>query len=42
VVTPGNAELYKQLDQLREENFALKQKQRELMMNIAGLKGENE
>jgi FtsZ-binding cell division protein ZapB len=30
------------LDQLREENFQLKQKQREFMMNINQLRGENE
>lgn len=35
-------ELYKQLDQLREENFQLKQKQRELMLNLNTLKTENE
>lgn len=35
-------ELYKQLDQLREENFQLKQKQRELMLNLNTLKSENE
>lgn len=38
----GNVELYKQLDTLREENFQLKQKQREYMMTISTLKGENE
>ena len=35
-------ELYKQLDQLREENFQMKQKQRELMLNLNTLKTENE
>ena len=35
-------ELYKQLDQLREENFQLKQKQRELMLSLNTLKSENE
>ena len=35
-------ELYKQLDQLREENFQLKQKQRELMLNLNTLKSEND
>jgi hypothetical protein len=34
--------LYKQLDALREENFQLKQKQRELMLNLNTLKSENE
>ena len=38
----SNVELYKQLDQLREENFQLKQKQRELMLNLNTLKSENE
>ena len=38
----SNVELYKQLDQLREENFQLKQKQRELMLNLNTLKTENE
>ncbi len=38
----NNVELYKQLDQLREENFQLKQKQRELMLNLNTLKTENE
>jgi cell division protein FtsB len=37
-----NAELYKQLDVLREENFQLKQKQRELILNVNTLKSENE
>ena len=41
-VGPNNVELYKQLDQLREENFQLKQKQRELMLNLNTLKTENE
>jgi hypothetical protein len=35
-------DLYKQLDQLREENFQLKQKQRELMLTANTLKAENE
>ncbi len=39
---PTNAELYKQLDVLREENFQLKQKQRELILNVNTLKSENE
>ncbi len=34
--------MYKQLDALREENFQLKQKQRELMLNLNTLKSENE
>jgi hypothetical protein len=34
----SNAELYKQLDALREENFQLKQKQRELMLNVNTVK----
>ena len=34
--------MYKQLDVLREENFQLKQKQRELMLNLNTLKSENE
>ena len=38
----SNVELYKQLDQLREENFQLKQKQRELMLSLNTLKSENE
>lgn len=38
----SNVELYKQLDQLREENFQLKHKQRELMLNLNTLKTENE
>ena len=38
----SNVELYKQLDQLREENFQLKQKQRELMLNLNTLKSEND
>ena len=38
----GTAEVYKQLDQLREENFALKKNQRELILQINGLKDENE
>ena len=38
----SNVELYKQLDQLREENFQLKQKQRELMLNLNTLKSVNE
>lgn len=38
----GNVELYKQLDALREENFQLKQKQREHTMAMNTLKGENE
>lgn len=37
----GNVELYKQLDILREENFQLKQKQREYTMTINNLKEEN-
>jgi hypothetical protein len=40
--TPSNVELYKQLDVLREENFQLKQKQREMMLNLNTLKTENE
>lgn len=35
-------ELYKQLDQLRQENFELKQKQRELIQAVNTLKTENE
>ena len=35
-------ELYKQLDQLRQENFELKQKQRELIQMVNTLKTENE
>jgi hypothetical protein len=35
-------ELYKQLDQLREENFQLKQKQRELTLTMNTLRAENE
>ena len=44
LATPSasNLELYKQLDQLREENFQLKQKQRELILNMNQLRGENE
>lgn len=38
----SNVEIYKQLDQLREENFQLKQKQRELMLTTNTLKAENE
>ena len=38
----SNAELYKQLDALREENFQLKQKQRELILNVNTVKSENE
>ena len=38
----SNAELYKQLDTLREENFQLKQKQRELILNVNTVKSENE
>lgn len=37
----GNVELYKQLDVLREENFQLKQKQREYVMTVNTLKEEN-
>lgn len=38
----SNADLYKQLDALREENFQLKQKQRELILNVNTVKSENE
>ena len=38
----SNVELYKQLDVLREENFQLKQKQREMMLTVNTLKTENE
>ena len=38
----SNADLYKQLDTLREENFQLKQKQRELILNVNTVKSENE
>ncbi|CDW78422.1 UNKNOWN [Stylonychia lemnae] len=38
----SNVELYKQLDQLRQENFELKQKQRELITGLNALKIENE
>lgn len=38
----SNADLYKQLDGLREENFQLKQKQRELMLSLNTVKSENE
>lgn len=38
----SNVELYKQLDALREENFQLKQKQRELMLTANTFKAENE
>jgi hypothetical protein len=37
-----NVEIYKQLDVLRDENFQLKQKQREFMLTINTLKTENE
>eukprot|EP00347_Sterkiella_histriomuscorum_P009585 403340643 len=40
--TSSNVELYKQLDQLRQENFELKQKQRELIQGLNLLKLENE
>ena len=35
-------ELYKQLDLLRDENFQLKQKQRELMLSVNTVRQENE
>jgi hypothetical protein len=41
-VAGGNLEIYKQLDTLREENFQLKAKQREFMVTINQLRGENE
>ena len=37
-----NADLYKQIDNLRNENFSLKQKQRELIRTLNELKIEND
>lgn len=37
-----NADLYKQLDVLREDNFSLKQRQRELILTINQLRSDNE